>query len=126
MAKDLRRKLTANSFAVLALVTTISAYFYLDEIVGMLLNLMLRFSVTGFRILLWMIAVEAFPTTLSSTGVGFVHAIGDGGGSIGSFLTYLLFPISAMSVVSLFVGMAGVMLIASLFIDVSFLTIQGV
>ena len=117
LGKRFGKKLIVASFAVLALVTTVSAIFDLNEIFKVLDSMLLRLCVTGSRILLWSISVEGYPAAVRSTASSFIHGVGETGGTVGSFLTYLLFPISSVSVVSMFVGIAGVQLLATVLLN---------
>ena len=98
LAKKLERKVMITSFAVLSQLIIILTYFDLNEVLQDILNLLLRLYVTGTRFSLWMVAVEAFPADLRGTASTFAHAIGDAGGTIGSFLTYLMYPTSPVAV----------------------------
>jgi hypothetical protein len=75
--------------------------------------MLLRFSVTGLRYSFWLLAVKDYPTELRGTASTFTHAVGNGGGTLGSMLTYALFPCSPVTVVGLLVGIAAVQLAAS-------------
>ena len=112
--KRVGRRLVIRGFAVLALVISIPVYFDVtSDILKDVSSMLFRFSVTGLRFTLWLIAIEAYPTVLKGTVSGFTHAFGEAGGAIGSVLTYELYPVSSISVVALFVGIAVVQLIAS-------------
>ena len=63
--------------------------------------------------------VDDFPTNLKGTASTFVIAVGDAGRTIGSFLTYLLYPISPAAVVGLFIGMAGLQLVTSVLLSLT-------
>ena len=72
---------------------------------------------TGLRYTIWLISVGHYPTFLRSTVLTFIHSLGDAGGTVGCFLTYLLYPVSPVCLVSLFVGAAEVQLVASVFLN---------
>ena len=113
-AKRIGRSLVIRGFAVLSLVISIPVYFdVMSDILKDVSSMLFRFSVTGLRFTLWLIAIEAYPTVLKGTVSGFTHAFGEAGGAIGALLTYELYPVSSISVVALFVGIAVVQLIAS-------------
>ena len=112
--KKVGRRLVIRGFAVLALVISIPVYFdVMSDPLKDVLSMLFRFSVTGLRFTLWLIAIEAYPTVLKGTVSGFTHAFGEAGGAIGALLTYELYPVSSISVVALFAGIAVVQLIAS-------------
>ena len=113
-ALTLRKQVIVINLAVLAQLTTITGFFDFNDIVNILFHTLLRFSVAGLRYLIWLYTAEVFPTVLRGTASTFIHAFGDAGGTVGSLLTYSLYPISPVSVVCLFVGIAGVQLVASL------------
>ena len=110
---DLGRKLVFRGLAVVALLALIPIFFTLSVVATDVLSMLLRFANTGLRYSFWLLAVEDYPTVLRGTASTFTHAVGNGGGTLGSLLTYALFPVSPVSVVGLFVGIAVVQLVAS-------------
>ena len=119
---DLRIKVVVIILVVLTQLTSITGFFDLSEILTILFHALLRLSVSGLRYLIWLYTAESFPTILRGTASTFVHAFGDAGGTVGCFLTYLLYSKSPESVVGLFVGIAWVQLVASL---LAFMTKSG-
>ncbi|KAL5249981.1 hypothetical protein ACHWQZ_G015901 [Mnemiopsis leidyi] len=112
--KRVGRRLVIRGFAVLAIVISVPVYFDItSDILKDVSSMLFRFSVTGLRFTLWLIAIEAYPTVLKGTVSGFTHAFGEAGGAIGAVLTYELYPVSSISVVALFVSIAVVQLVAS-------------
>ena len=117
LAKRVGRKVIVIGFSVLALLCTIPGFFELNKILKMILNMLLRLVGTGLRYRIYLISVAYYPTVLRSTASTFIHSLGDAGGTVGSFLTYSLYPVSPVSVVSLFVGAAAVQLVATVFLN---------
>ncbi|XP_063677242.1 synaptic vesicle 2-related protein-like [Bolinopsis microptera] len=117
LAKRVGRKFIVIGFSLLALLCTIAGFFDLNQTVKMILNMLLRLVGTGLRYRIYLMTLECYPTVLRSTASTFIHSLGDAGGTVGSFLTYLLYPVSPESVVSLFVGAAAVQLMASVFLN---------
>ena len=108
------RKVVFRGLAVVALLATIPFFFDLPKVVTDILSMVLRFSVTGLRYSFWLLSIEDYPTVLRGTASAFTHAIGNLGGTLGSLLTYVLFPVGPVAVVGLFVGIAMLQLVASI------------
>ena len=119
LAKKLERRLLVTGFAAFSLLITISTPFDLNETVKQIFNLVFRLCMTGVRYPLKLFIVEVFPTNLKGTALAFVIAISEAGATIGSFLTYLLYPISPAAVVGLFIGIAALHLVTSVLLSLT-------
>ena len=115
--RKIGRILMLKSLGFLTLLTIISIYFDLNAILKNMLNMMVRLGVTGFRQTLFYIAVEAYPTVLRSTASGFTSCFGEVGAIFGSFVTYSIYPVSPVAVVSLMVGAAVVQFVLAMLWD---------
>ena len=116
-SKILGRKLVIRGYALLTLLTSLSVYFQIGQAIEDILGMLLRFSATGFRFTARLLTLEVFPTVLRSTASGFVTSCGQLGSTLGTALAYPVYPVSPIAVVSLIVGYAAVMLVASLIWD---------
>ena len=115
ISKTVGRILQLRIWAFYNVLTALPFFYKMPAAFECATLLSFKFFVSGFWYLLWLITVEAFPTTVRGTATGFVSALGDIGGIGGSVLVYSLFPINPIIVVGLFVGATGMKLLGSLF-----------
>ena len=98
----LGRLITIRISSACIAIVTVGLFFCVNEQFTFLIILLLKFFEQANNTAMWTTAPELLPTTIRSSAVGFMNAMGKFGGVLGTTAVYLLFYKSSSSLIGLF------------------------
>ena len=98
----LGRVITIRISSLVVAIVIVGLFFCVNEQFTFGIIMLLRFFVLVDNTTMWTLAPELVPTTIRSSAVGFMNAMGKFGGVLGTTAVYLLFYKSSSSLIGLF------------------------
>ena len=117
IAKSFKRFWPIKISAILNFIAVVGLLFCINMMVTKALFFIVKFLLSVYNMLVWVVLCEFYPTVFRNTATGFINMWGKGAGAVATFLVYILYTTSPLAIVMLFIHAAFVSMLAGVLWD---------